>query len=351
MYLELTDIKDINLAQGHLSKRLKKEYPYKKRRVIGYPSGYFETDVWFSKTKGTEVSWWHSSVIKDGKTTLNLFGYGDPEANNSLFIDLQFNLPHKSFSRSHGGVFARELSTGQIVLGHRGIVTRGKARVKRELLLQEANVSLSQIASEVKPRSTEVLLVAPIEEPGLCGSIREFSSEIRRAASVVVGLQENANKGATQNSSKQSSSDLDNALNEYFDEFIGKTVMRRGGKVTMDCRHGIVVKAVRNKLEGFGKLYKSQKIDLAVETKDKIFLFEMKTNVTPQSLYTGIGQLYVHGATLSRKYPGKEIVRNLVVPSAPSSSDRKKLCKELGVGLINFTFKGREVEFSNWLEY
>jgi len=347
VYIEVTDIQEIAKAQRTMKRLLKAEFPYRKRRIVGWPSGHFEDDVWFSKPSGNDVSWWFSGSPKEFGSHLNLFGHGDPNDNRLLLIDLQFNFPSDKFSRKHGGAFVRDALTGQIILAHRGIVTRAKSRVPKELLLQEANVTLQQVSSDIYPRNVDVLLVAPIDKPGLSTEIHDFATEIRRAANEVMSpdrspsiLSDKAGLG------KDIRSPMDKALSGYFDEFVGSATSRRKNQVTQVWRHGAIVRALRDILKRKDRQqYKSQAIDLAVETKNEVWLFEVKTSSDSQSIYTGIGQLVFHGAALKRLFPKKKIIPCLVLPLAPEKDHRQQFCLELGLKLVSFGEDRRNVLF------
>lgn len=352
MFIELTDTKEIKQAQFQMSAKLKKQFPYKHERVIGWPSGYFSAQVRFSRKTGTDVSWWYTGLSDDQTSEYNLFGRGNPEESKILLIDLQFNIPVVIFSRKQGGVFLRDVGSGKTLLGHRGIVTRGKSRVPRELLLQEANVTQRTIASDKSPNEVNVFLVASIDDADLGSQISAFAFEIRRAANLVMGDNQDdftskSKSGKARPPAKESP--LDTALNGYYDEFIGKTIIRRAAQVTMNCRHGTVVKELRNKLKSVGVQYKSVAMDLVVETDKEVFLYEVKTGSDSQSIYTGIGQLYFHAAALTRKFQGKKVVRHLVIPFAPAAANREAVCKELGIKIVTFHISGQNVDITSGL--
>ncbi|TLS68645.1 hypothetical protein FEF65_02765 [Mariprofundus erugo] len=345
MYIEVTDTEQIVSAQEAMQANLKKQFPYRQKRVIGWPSGHFEGEVRFTGKRGGETNWWYTGFSEDEQSAYNLFGRGDPETSQLLLIDLQFNFPIDSFNRKQGGVFVQDVASGKVILGHRGIVTRGKSRVPRELLLQEADVTPVTIASEEKPNQVNVLLISPIDNASLGKQISEFATEIRRAAYLVMDPNHVAETAKKKKSgSSPAKSPLDAALSDYFDEFTGKTVIRRSSQVTMNCRHGSVVKALREALEPRGTVYKSQAIDLAVETEKEVLLYEVKTGSDSQSIYTGIGQLYFHAAALTRKFRGKKVIRHLVIPYAPAAANREKVCKELGIEIITFTTSSKRID-------
>lgn len=352
MFIELTDTKEIKQAQLQMSAKLKKHFPYKQERVIGWPSGHFSAQVRFSRKGGADISWWYTGSSDDKQSEYNLFGRGNPEESKLLLIDLQFNIPIVTFNRKHGGVFLRDVSSGKTLLGHRGIVTRGKSRVPRELLLQEANVTQRTIESDKSPNEVDVFLVASIDDANLGSQISDFAIEIRRAAYLVMG--DNKVDSTSKSKSGKShppakESPLDSALNGYYDEFIGETIIRRAAQVTMNCRHGSVVKELRNELKSVGTQYKSVAMDLVVETDKEVFLYEVKTGSDSQSIYTGIGQLYFHAAALSRKFQGKKVVRHLVIPFAPTATNREIVCKELGIKIVTFNISGQKVNITSGL--
>lgn len=352
MFIEVTDTKEIKRIQDEMSSKLCTQFPHIEERVIGWPSGHFNASVRFTSKNSTESHWWYTGLSDDKENVFNLFGRGNPNDSKLLLIDLQFNFPVKSFNRKQGGVFIRDISNGKELLGHRGIVTRGKSRVPRELLLQEADLTPLTIASEKKPNEVNIFLVAPIDDANLGEQISNFSIEIRRAAYLV--MSENYNKTPSKSkagelSSPATQSHLDRALSDYYDEFIGKTIIRRAAQVTMNCRHGSVVKTLREKLIAIGTQYKSVAMDLVVETKKEVLLFEVKTGSDSQSIYTGLGQLYFHTAALARIFPQKNIIRYLVIPYAPTAIHRENVCKELGIKIITFNLSGQKVVITSGL--
>jgi hypothetical protein len=353
MFIEITDSKEIKRAQDEMSAKLKKQFPYAQERVVGWPSGHFSAQVRFAGKSGVETYWWYTGISNDKQSEYNLFGRGNPNDSKLLLIDLQFNFPVVIFNRKLGGVFVRDIGRGKTLLGHRGIVTRGKSRVPRELLLQEANITPLTITSDKSPNEVDVLLVAPIDDSDLGKQISEFAIEVRRAAYLVMGdtPSDTTSKSKTKTGKAlpPAKSPLDVALNGYYDEFIGKTIISRAAQVTMNCRHGTVVKALRDELKSRGEQFKSVAMDLVVETDKEVFLYEVKTGSDSQSIYTGIGQLYFHAAALTRKFPGKNVVRHLVIPFAPAAANREKVCKELGIKIVTFNLSGQMVSITSGL--
>ena len=114
----------------------------------------------------------------------------------------------------------------------------------------------------------------------------------------------------------------------------------------MDFQHGKIVRALRNQVEGNGRVLKFQAIDLALISHTQVKLFEIKTSIDSQSIYTAIGQLYMHGAVLQREYPEKKLARCLVIPGTIDTRKREVLYRELGIAVISYEYNGLDTSFS-----
>src|ERR1700733_12926458 len=130
-YIEIDNPKEIRRLNNTLSSILKRSLPYKENRTIGYPQDKFDARVQFVSPVGSDVFYWSPGLSKDKSTVSSFFGHGTPGAAASLNIDVQFNLPVVKFSRSMGGAFLRQLSSNEVILAHRGIVTLGHGRVSK----------------------------------------------------------------------------------------------------------------------------------------------------------------------------------------------------------------------------
>jgi hypothetical protein len=117
-YREIEDVKEIARLNNELSATLGKKLSYYETRTIGYPQGDFSAEVHFLSRRGEHVFWW-APLPSDQKKVHNYFGHGAPGDTASLNIDVQFNLPVVTFSRSLGGAFLRHTLTNAIVLAHR----------------------------------------------------------------------------------------------------------------------------------------------------------------------------------------------------------------------------------------
>lgn len=343
LYREIEDVQKLKKLNSELTRRIVSQVPYRKQKVVGYPSGRAEISVQFERRSGTHVRWWSSHPSQDRSTMINLVGVGDPDSESYLLIDLQFSIPIADFDRKHGGAFVEELSTGRMFLAHRGIVSRGKSRVKREDLLRETTHEMSSVATAVG--HVDLFIVAPLDSSTLFDDIARFGQEIRRAAKVAMGEESRTSESASNALSSGNSSLIDQRLNAYFDEFEGvrRIAARRASKAFV--QHGSVVRQLADALQPF-RLQKSKFIDLSAEGNKDVCVYEVKTSFNPASIYMAIGQLSLHAVACSKLFGKKPIRKVLVLPNGVSDEFKSLMLRDLDIDVLCFTRKGNGgVEF------
>jgi hypothetical protein len=352
MYVELTEMEEIRAARDDLVEAVAKEFKNRQVRTIGYPAGSFKDEVRFNSGQGDNVAWAYSGL--DRKTGYPLFfcGRGDPETEETLNIDLQFNFPKKKFSRQFGGAFVRDLESGLVLLAHRGIVTRGKSRVPKALLLQETTERLQPVSVLGRKAELDLFIAGPVSGgTDVMRLISDFSFEIRRAATAVMdGRQSGPTRrskvnGVVSPGRKSRQSKLDAALSEFFSEFEGETKVSVRKTVIRKCRHGAVVRALREALSDQGKIMKSAQMDLVLFRKSQALVFEVKTSNTSTATYTAIGQLVLHSSLVNQLYPALKVSRHIVLPDTPSPHLQNRLRDELGFGVVTYDDDGDKVKF------
>lgn len=307
-YSEIDDMAEIGRLHAGLAKELKRHFKHSRTRTVSYPSGYGEFTVRFLRPDGENTFWWASTT---GDTSLvNYFGHGDPKSKAWLYIDVQINFPRNQFDRRHAGAFVRHNGTGEYVLAHRAIVTRGKSRVPKDKFFAEASVTVEHVASKAGMRN--MILVSPVSSDELVENLWVFSQEVRRAADAA--MHPDQSPGAKKKPKGPGDDPLGQKLREYFDEFGGRKKLPARGAATADCQHGPVVRALRDAISDKGVCLKSVGIDLVLDAPKEIVLFEVKTSAESQSLYTAVGQLFVHAIVLSRQLKGRPIQKVIVGP-------------------------------------
>lgn len=339
MYREIEDPIKLARLSKELTVRIRRHLKYRVRREVGYPSGHATFPVNFGAKRGKEIHWWSSELSANGEAYNNFVGRGNPESSAYLMIDLQFNVPVKKFSRAHGGAFVEDIESGAVVLAHRGIVSRGRSRVKRKLLLRETSAKTTSVATSSGDK--DLFLVTSLNSKYLVEDIADFAQEMRRAADVAM-----TSIVANQTGVRLLSERIDSCLRRYSEEFCGQRRIPRREAVVAEVRHGRVVRHLKEALVGVGELLSSQKIDLAVRTRSDLLLFEVKTAVSPYDLYTAIGQLLMHSLSVGDQFPGSFVKKILVVPSGPTERVRRRLKQSLGIEVLTFRWSSSlDVQF------
>ena len=334
LYREVEDVKQLKKLNAELTRRISTQAPHRKRKTVGYPSGRAEISVQFERRSGSEVRWWSSHPSEDKTTMINLVGVGDPDSESYLLIDLQFSIPVEHFDRKQGGAFVEELATGRAFLAHRGIVSRGKSRVRRDDLLQETTYEMVPVAKT--SGHTDLFIVAPLDSSTLFIDIASFAYEIRRAAKVAMGDEAPAAAPEAGALSSRKFSAVDHKIRDYFDEFEGthSSPARRASKVFV--QHGSVVRQLADALQPF-RLHKSQLIDLLAEGNQEICVYEIKTMFDRTSIYTAIGQLSLHALAVAKLFPKKTIRKVFVVPAGVSDEFSVVMRRDLDIEVLCFS--------------
>jgi hypothetical protein len=177
-YAEIENPAEIRRLNDTLWQTLRDNLTHAEDRIIGNPHGKGSAKVCFLSGTGADVFYWSGRISKDKKTAFSIFGHGEPGSNESLNIDVQFNLSITQFSRRLGGAFLRDISTNEIVLAHRGIVNIGHSHVRKaELFSKMADIVLESITGD---RSGKYLFIGKINSPNLIEEIDGFSEKLRR---------------------------------------------------------------------------------------------------------------------------------------------------------------------------
>lgn len=130
----------------------------------------------------------------------------------------------------------------------------------------------------------------------------------------------------------------------YFSsEFSGKKKVKYTANTEANVIHGYIVDQLKVFVErNFESsiVFNTQKIDLAIELKGKITtLFEVKTSTDTQSIYTAVGQLFMHSVGIPN-------VRKIIVLPAPMENETTTNClAELGIQVILFSIDRHQCQF------
>lgn len=333
-YREIDDIAEIRRLNAILHEQLTGSLSHSETRIIGYPAGHEKRKAFFNKSRGADTFWWAGWNSKAGNL-INLFGHGVPgEMRSTLTIDVQFNLPSKKFNRRLGGAFLREVSSGKVVLAHRGIVTLGHGRFKRDRLFDAMGPAVFEASTSAG--SKEFLLIAELESKSLLAEISSFAAHLRAVLQELIVIDRDPVERTGSEQSVKDSERSFGKLRNYLAEFAGKRRSHKPKRVEPDCQHGLVVGALQEVFSSRGPTLNSVEIDLVAAGSEKTFLFEVKTSASTQSVYTAIGQLSIHQPMISQLYPKSAVQKVLVLPEKPMKRICAVLSEHLDIVLVTY---------------
>lgn len=358
----VTDVAEISRLNKQLAKQLRAIFQYKESREITYPAGHHTGTVYFEAQSGASVRAWSPHIAPD--KLLNFVLSADPRSTKWIEIAVQLNFPAGSYNRRMAGAFVRD-SSGDIFVAHRGKLTKGKAGLPKDKVFREFAASTVEAADIGK--TSKVILIAGLKDPELADRLWEFAEEAREVATrlgeELHGDSQSQFKGGEPSGGKviggtggAGGADAGGQqpvsvperllkLQGYFDEYSGegRTKGHGGGKRTVE--HGSVVRALELLLRSKGSSQKAQAIDLAIVATSKVDLFEVKTSVRTTDVYTGVGQLVIHGECI-KELLGLAVKRYLVLPGEPKVSYSRAISGKADIKVVTYLKKGQKYQFT-----
>lgn len=314
MFEIITDPKAIAALNTKFAKIMRKAFPYNESRELTYPSGHHTGD--------------------DPAKHVNHLLFGAPGAVDWLELAVQLNFPKELYKRLYAGTFVRDRA-GEIFLAYRGRLTKGKAGLRKNLVLAQFSNSVD---AQDGNQTNRVILIAGLDEPDMIDKLFAFAQEAREVATRVASINAEADSSPGSGGGKGGSAELDSmmALSVYFDEFSGKsniTPPATTGRRVVE--HGAIVAALAKILGSGANLQKNQAIDLAAIYESRTDLYEVKTSADTQSVYTAVGQLLIHGEGI-KTLLGQPVRRFLVLPEMPRQDFLKPIAKVLEGAIITY---------------
>jgi hypothetical protein len=346
----VTDIAEIARLNKALGQRLSKTFKVKRTREITYPAGHETGIVYFESGAGAHVRAWSPSERAD--KLINFLLAGDPAASTWMQIDVQMNFPAGSYNRRMAGAFVTD-ENGDVLVAHRGKLTKGNAGLPKAKVFRE--FASRTVEADDLGQTSRLILISALDDPELAHRLWEFALEAREVATRL-GAEEDTDAegddppagggqggGAHAKMPRAPSTEPMLKLRAYFDEYAGEGNSKGhgGGKRTVE--HGDVVKALESQLRANGSSQKAQAIDLAIVAAE-VDLFEVKTSARTTDVYTGVGQLLIHGECI-RELLGRPVRRHLVLPMAPRASHEKHITKKGGINIVTYQNDGGEYRF------
>ena len=323
MFVMLETRTEVAKAQRKLESTLRRNFPRGAIKNIGYPGGTnFDAKVF---TNGNYWFWSADHSDEDVPNPRRLNWFGRFNVDGDLQISVEINTAYEGRNDQVAGFFAKNIDTGSVYLMHSGRVGGGTKGVSKTALLTWSNQHLIDVI-DASGNIRDGLLVMPIEGPAATRSavryieaIALFKEAVRRGE---------LHKPEFQRKQRE--------LEQFYSEAHGRRKGRRSSRIDYISRHGEVVDALhawRNArpMPNRARIVKNVLIDMGVATGQTLLeVFDVKTSVARQDVYTAIGQLMVHGKS-------DDCRRVMVLPRGETiAPDLVQTLHRLNVELLRF---------------
>ena len=295
--------KEKKRAQAVLKRALKATLEKQGTRNIGFPGGNVDQTIYSS---GEGTLWVAFGVVSEPTTPRywNAFGVYRPDRPAQM-ITVEINIPTDSNSARVAGFFAEDTDTGEIYLMHSGKVGGGSPGIGKSAFLVQSKAKLVEVFDPEEGGVRNGIAVGRLDDHHLAERIWAFVSRVR------IFKDKNAAGTLDTPDFKRRIDEFDS----YSKEFSGKKKGRRGGEFEYVTYHGDIVQAICDERTACAardeEIFNSSLIDLFVKKAGVVSeVYEVKTGVGRQVLYTAIGQIVTHAATA-----GDEVTKYLVVPA------------------------------------
>ncbi|MDX8494639.1 hypothetical protein RFN29_24000 [Mesorhizobium sp. VK22B] len=323
LYIQVEVAGHKRAAQREMEKIVKGALPSQGIRNIGFPSGNRDETI-YAQADGK--LWCAFGSAEDARVPRRWNAFGIYEGRRySQTITVEINIPTDSNSASVAGFFARDPATNAVYLMHDGSVGGGKPGVSRSAFLAWSRRELVEVERS-GDKSRDGIVIGRVDSRGLPERIWSFVREVRAFKDAV-------DKGELDSESmRRRAAEWD----EYRKESAGRRRGRRRAEIDYVSYHGDVVDLLKNECErrktSQGVVSNSPLIDLFVKTRGSITeIYEVKTSLNRQTLYTAMGQLMTH--TLGAV---PNVRRVLVVPEGAIPDDLSRCLDGLQIDVRRF---------------
>lgn len=316
----IKEVGEIRKAQAKFEKAFEKFLNKKVDAFIGYKGERWKTALNWSD----ELGLWAVFNQIEGNRFWNAFGLKEPEKGSSCPIVAEINFPLAGVNRRVAGVFVKD-EKGNIIVCHRGRIGGSRPGIGKTLF--DENYRGEWVVVNDGEEENEFAIIGDISSPRFPYQVHEFVLEVDRIKKI-------ADKGFKK--------DVPKAEIGFAPEFYREKRFKIDKEVISNCDHGYVVGELARTLESNGlRVGNDQLRDLYIIEKSKHVsaIFEVKTELTLNNLYTGIGQLFLNSVGLPKKPR-----LFLVLPENPPKTVETKL-KEVGIECLTYKMTGKSVKF------
>ena len=177
MFILLESESDISKAQQKLERSIRRDFPKRATKDIGYPGGMNYSAIVF--TNGHFWFWSGDTNKKDELSPRRLNWFGLFREGAQLNISVEVNVPYKDRNGKVAGFFARDNETGSIYLMHSGGVKGGKKGVGKWAFLSWSGERLVRVADS-NGGIRDAIVVMPIEGRSAIRSAIRYVDTIAR---------------------------------------------------------------------------------------------------------------------------------------------------------------------------
>jgi hypothetical protein len=314
-------------AQRQMERRVRASLDRRGVRNIGFPSGNRDETL---HSAGEGKLWCAFGDAEDAKVPRrwNAFGVFE-DGRRAQMITVEVNIPTTTNSATVAGFFAKDPATGAVYLMHDGGVGGGRKGVGQGAFRAWTARELVPVERS-NGSARDAILIGRVDAPDLAERIWKYVQDVR------------AFKDAVKRG------DLDTpafrkrlaAWKKYRREASGRRLGRRRAEIDYISYHGDVVHALwieREARKIAGEMVtKSPLIDLMVNSEKAMTeIYEVKTSVNRQSLYTAVGQLMTHSVD-----GAANVKRILVLPEGNIPDDLDRCFSRLGIEMRRFRVSG-----------
>lgn len=336
MLLMVEDTSEKRAAQKALEASVRQHLTDQGVRNIGFPSGNVDERLY---ANGVGELWAAFGKVDDAAIPRrwNAFGVFDPKRHAQI-ITVEINIPTTSNSAMVAGFFARDPATDEVYLMHDGSIGGGKAGVGRNAILAWSKATPEDVGRDDGDDRAGIV-IGRVDSDDMAGRLWRF-------VQLVKGFKDAVGRGELDNPDvRQAIAEWEN----FKSEGSGRRRGRRRSEIDYISYHGDIVERLFEERQARcakgERVLNSKLIDLYVrEGQSMTEIYEIKTSVDRQSIYTAIGQLISHSADAP---PG--VKRTLVLPEGQIPPDLEKSLASLSIVLRRFSIssgKARKINLS-----
>ena len=323
-------------AQANLERNLKKALKRQGVHNVGFPGGNVDIQL-YSVGPGELWAAFGGASKNAVPRYWTPFGVYQPDK-SAQSITVEINVALDSNTAQVAGFFAQDDETGDIFLMHSGKVGGGRPGIGKSAFLVWSKSKLVEVSTGDSGFRSGIV-VGKINDAKLADRIWTFVKTVH-------SFKEQAATGALDTPTfKRQVEEFD----RYSKEFSGRKRGSRSGRFEYLTYHGDIVQKLyderTSRLAANEGVFNSSLIDLFVKRNGVLSeVYEVKTAVGRQTLYTAIGQLVTHAANGERN-----VAKVLVLPAAENiPNDLGRAISHLGIELRRFrlerTGRGWSVE-------